>query len=301
MDNQEIIDYVQRQGADLIGFAPADFWDRDGRAPTAYRPKALWPQTQSVIVLGMGMPLPIVETTPSVQHRDLYNTCNRALDAIAFDLTRWLIRRGIAALPISRDGYANINVLVTNPRAAFSHMLAAYYAGLGNIGINNTLLTREFGPRVRFVSIFTEADFLESGVMEESLCIRCGACTAFCPADALSITKKDLRNPAVRVAQYDRNACTLWSRELTRRGCYPCGICTKVCPVGEDRKLFGRENRLRHYSKELKSFIDAASDPLHRAWMHHRRHGSFLFKDQKSSQDTFKDILDRVREKSREE
>lgn len=300
MQEKEITAYLRERGADLVGFAAADMWDEDTRVPEAYRPKALWPKARSVIVIGMAMPLPIVETTPSVQHRDLYNACNRSLDDLAFDLARRLARGGHGAIHLSRDGYANINVLLKNPRAAFSHTLAAYYAGLGYIGINNTILTTEFGPRLRFVSLFTDAVLSGNPPLEESLCIRCGACSAFCPAAALPVTKEELRSPAVTVAHYDRLACALWARELTRRGCYPCGICIKVCPVGEDRKLYGREKALTHYRKELESLIDHVPDPLHRAWMHIRRHGSLLFGDTDSG-DTFRDILERIREKSREE
>ncbi|MCK9273960.1 MAG: 4Fe-4S dicluster domain-containing protein [Syntrophales bacterium] len=301
MTEQEIIDYAIQRGADLAGFASVDWWNREEHAPEEYRPRAIWPQTRSVIVLGMGMPLPIVETTPSVQHRDLYNACNRSLDDIAFDLARWLGRKGHAAVPIGRDGYANIHVLLKNPRAAFSHNLAAYYAGLGYIGINNTVLTRKLGPRVRFVSILTDAVLSGTGPMNEPLCIRCGACSSFCPADALPITREELRDPAVPVAEYDRTACTLWARELTRRGCYPCGICIKVCPVGDDRKIFGREKAIGHYRKELETPIVNAPDPLHRSWMHIRRHGSSLFDETAGPQDRFGDILRRIRKKSEEE
>jgi len=300
MQEREITAYLRERGADLVGFAAADIWDEDDRTPEAYRPKALWPKARSVIVIGMAMPLPIVETTPSVQHRDLYNACNRSLDDLAFDLARRLARGGCAAIHLGRDGYANINVLIKNPRAAFSHTLAAYYAGLGYIGLNNTVLTREFGPRVRFVSVFTEAVLSGSPPLETPLCIRCGACSAFCPAEALPVTKEELRDRTVKVAHYDRRACALWARELTRRGCYPCGICIKVCPVGEDRKLYGREKALDHYRKELESPIDNAPDSFHRAGMHIRRHGSLLF-DDTGPGDTFRDLLERIRKKSREE
>lgn len=300
MQEKEITAYLREQGADLVGFAAADMWDEDARTPEAYRPKALWSKTRSVIVIGMAMPLPIVETTPSVQHRDLYTACNRSLDDLAFDLARRLARGGGAAIHLGRDGYANINVLIKNPRAAFSHTLAAYYAGLGYIGVNNTVLTREFGPRVRFVSVFTEAVLSGRPPLETPLCIRCGACSSFCPAEALPITRKELKDRKVTVAHYDRRACALWARELTRRGCYPCGICIKVCPVGEDRKLYGREETLAHYRKELESAIDNALDPLHRAWMHIRRHGSLFF-DDAGPGDTFRDFLERVRKKSQKD
>ena len=293
--NDDIHIFLRERGADLIGIASVNAWNHDGRVSEAYRPAFLWPLTRSVIVIGMQMPLPIVETTPSVQHRDLYNTCNRNLDGLAFDLSRWLNRRGQASIPLSRDGYAAINVLIDYPRVAFAHNDAAYYAGLGHIGINNTILTREFGPRVRFVSVFTAAD-LPAGRPTENLCIRCGACVEFCPVNALKLSKRELRDRNAVVADYDRHACALWARAMTQRGCYPCGICTKVCPVGEDRTLYGREKTLGHYRKELSSPVRDAPDPLHRSWNHIRRRGSRLIGDNVPSDTTINTIFQAIRQ-----
>lgn len=287
--------FLRERGADLIGIASADAWNHDGRISEAYRPDSLWAPTQSVIVIGLQMPLPIVETTPSVYHRDLYNTCNRNLDGLAFDLSRWLNRLGYASIYLSRDGYARIDVLVNNPRVAFAHNYAAYYAGLGHIGINNTILTPEFGPRIRFVSVFTTAD-LPAGRPIDNLCIRCGACVEFCPVSALKMSKRELRNKNITVADYDRHACTLWARAMTKRGCYPCGICIKVCPVGEDRVLYGREKTLGHYRKELSSPIMNAPDPLHRSWNHMRYHGSRLIDKDVPSDTTINNVFRTVKE-----
>jgi epoxyqueuosine reductase QueG len=269
---EDIAVYLQDQGVDLWGAASAEQWVRDGRVPVAYRPTAIWPSACSVIVIGLQMPLPIVETTPSVQHRDLYNTCNRRLDDLAFDLTRRLNRQGHAAIPLSRDGYANIHHLIRKPAAAFAHTFSAYYAGLGNIGINNTILTRSFGPRVRFVSVFTDA-VVPAQEPPERLCVRCGACARLCPVGALRIDKKDLADHDVPVASYHRRACAQWARALTERGCYPCGICVKVCPVGEDRKLYGRIKAISHYARERDASADTG-DPYYQAWAHMRAHGS---------------------------
>ena len=291
---RDIHAFLRERGADLIGIASADAWNHDGRVSEAYRPGSLWPLTRSVIVMGIQMPLPIVETTPSVHHRDLYTTCNRVLDGLAFDLSRWLNRRGHPSIPLSRDGYATINILIDNPRVAFAHNHAAYYAGLGHIGINNTILTEEFGPRVRFVSVFTAAD-LPTGRPIENLCIRCGACVEFCPVSALKMSKRELRDRNVIVADYDRHACALWARAMTERGCYPCGICIKVCPVGKDRIVYGREKMRSHYRKELSSPIMDAPDPLHRSWNHLRCHGSRLIGNDVPSDTTVGDIFQTIR------
>ena len=269
----DINDYLLDRGADLIGFAAPEQWAQDGRVGDAYRPGSIWPPARSVVVIGLQMPLPIVETTPSVQHRDLYTTCNRRLDDLAFDLTRRLNRQGHAAIPLSRDGYANIHALIRKPAAAFAHIFSAYYAGLGNIGVNHTILTRAYGPRVRFVSVFMDASLPVDTNPPERLCIRCGACVRLCPVHALQISRKDLADSDVPVATYHRRACAQWARALTERGCYPCGICIKVCPVGDDRKLYGREKTLRHYAKEREASPDT-DDPHYRAWAHIRSHGS---------------------------
>jgi len=288
--------YLFERGADLVGTARADTWDTFGIVPEPSRPSSLWPPVKSVIVIGIQMPLPIVETTPSVQHRDLYNTCNRKLDSLAFDTARWLMRQGYAALPLSRDGYASIHVLIKNPRAAFSHSFAAQYAGLGHVGINNTILTREFGPRVRFVSVFTAAVLPPDDAAKQNLCIRCGACVDMCPVDALIIDKKSLRDTGVLLAKYDTHACTEWARKLTKRGCYPCGICIKVCPVGMDRILYERLKKTGHYRRELATAVFDTTDPFYASWNHIRRHGSSLIDESVTNVTTLEEVFRKIRD-----
>lgn len=266
---KEILEFLHDRGADLVGVASAETWAQTGMVPGPYRPDHLWPPTRSVIVIGLQMPLPIVETTPSAQHMELYRTCNRVLDNMAFDLVRWLNRRGHASIFFSRDGYANIDVLIRKPSAAFAHIFAAQYAGLGNVGVNHAILTREFGPRVRFVSVFTDAKLPADRMLKKTLCIRCRACVECCPVGAFVYREGEL------VAEYDKRACAERARLLRDRGRYPCGICIKVCPVGEDRKLYGREKALGHYREESDALARDRDDPAYSAWVHVRRHGSW--------------------------
>ena len=61
-----IIKFCKDRGADLVGFAPVERWEEAGEVPPDFRPQALWAPARTVIVMGMEMPLPIVETTPSI-------------------------------------------------------------------------------------------------------------------------------------------------------------------------------------------------------------------------------------------
>lgn len=295
---KDISDYLLDRGADLVGFASSDQWAQDGRVTDAYRPASVWPLVRSVIVFGLQMPLPIVETTPSVQHRDLYRSCNRRLDELAFDLSRWLNRQGHASVPVSRDGYAHIHFLIDKPAAAFAHIFSAYYAGLGHIGINNTILTRLFGPRVRFTSVFTAVPLPTQTALPQRFCIRCGACVRLCPVRALQISKKDLADSGIPVATYHRLACAQWARALTDIGCYPCGICIKVCPVGEDRILYRRDKTLRHYAKEKEAALDT-DDPHYKAWAHIRSHGSGLDERNALSLANLQTIAEKIRKETK--
>ena len=275
----EIVCYLHERGVDMVGVASVEAWSQADSVPEEYRPDSLWPLARSVIVMGIQMPLPIVETTPSAQHMELYRTSNRILDNMAFELTLWLNRKGHASIFMSRDGYARIDVLIEKPAAAFAHIFAAYYAGLGSVGVNHTILTKEFGPRVRFVSVFTNAELPPDPELKENLCIRCGACVEFCPVNAFTISKEELRDKNGKiVADYDKMVCAKRSKLLTVKGCYPCGSCIKVCPVGEDRKLYDREKALPHYRQEAESLSRGSDDPLYRAWDHIRNHGSLPLK-----------------------
>lgn len=265
----KIIKYCQDAGADLIGFAPVERWAQINECPREFWPQSLWEPARTVIVLGVGMPLPIVETTPSILHKETYDTANRVLDSMAFNLVRYLNRLGHASYFFPRDGYASLRLLKERPAAAFNHISAARYAGLGTVGVSNCLLTPEFGPRVRFVSVFTEAVLEPDPMIEKELCIKCESCAKCCPVDALVMKEDSFKG------DFDLPACLERHRELTADKAYPCGICTKVCPVGKDRRLYKQKGILKKYLEEAEALEANPDDPRYQAWTHVRKYGSW--------------------------
>jgi epoxyqueuosine reductase len=247
-------------GIPLIGFASADRWEnmpfRPGMPPEFY-PQNVMPGTKTVIVIGLPVTLPILETTPSVLYHELYRTINNLLDQYTYRIALFLEDEGHSAVGITRDGYTSLEVLRQRPIAAFSHRHAGYYAGLGTFGVNNTLLTKRYGPRVRFASILTNIEIEPDAMMKEALCVHCMRCVEHCPVRA--IEAGDYPEHII-----EKGRCTEQNASLSRRGISPCGICIKVCPVGDDRTVHGRT--------DMK--IYEGNGPVDSSWKHARAYGS---------------------------
>lgn len=266
----KIIKEAKRLGASLVGFAPVSRWDDFNEVPKPYRPRSVWAEAKTVIVLGVPILLPIIESTPSINYQELYNTSNQLLDRAAYQLSVFLNDLGFASIFLPRDGYGNLEILRRKPVAAFGHVYAGKYAGLGTVGLNNMLLTPEFGPRVRLVSVFTEAEIAGSPLQTKELCPKCGLCARSCPVDAFTQAKEKI------VAEMDKNRCTVRHQELRKKSCWPCGICAKVCPIGADRLLYKRRNVKYLRESELPAGIPAKGPKPapYSEWEHLREHGS---------------------------
>lgn len=258
---------ARRLGASLVGFAPVSRWTEYDEVPASYRPTAIWKPAQTVVVLAVPMLLPIVESTPSINYQEMYQTGNQLLDEMAFRLSVFLNGRGHASIPMPRDGYGNLEILLQRMPACFSHVYAAKYAGLGSIGFSHNLINPRYGPRARYVSVFTAAAFQSARVLNKDLCKQCGLCARLCPALAL-VARAD------RIAaDFDAIACTLHHQRLVAESRFPCGVCVKVCPIGADRKLYKR-TRVADYLREHRALEANPGDPEYRHLTHLRTHGS---------------------------
>ena len=246
----------------LLGIASVSRWEDPSLnpdMPEAFFPHHIWPDAVSVVVIGLPVHLPALETSPSIWYREEYRTINTLLDQYTYRLAEYLNQQGYPSVSVPRDGYGHVSVLVDTPVAFFSHRHAAYLVGLGTFGVNNMLLTPEYGPRVRFGSVLTSATLASDPVMEGMLCTRCMQCVDQCPVQA--INGEDYPEGLTNTT-----ACAGYSLRLNEHFRSPCGVCIKVCPVGEDRVHYHREN-----TEIYRNHTDA--EECHRAWEHVRRYG----------------------------
>lgn len=264
---KKIAEKARELGASLVNFAPAQRWDDYGEVQPEYRPKALWDKVETVIVIGVPMLLPVLESTPSINYQEMYNTTNSLLDQIGYRLSVWLNDQGHSTIFMPRDGYGNLEILLNKYQGCFSHVFAAKYAGQGTIAYSHNLITKEFGPRVRMVSLFTSLKVPGDPVIEKDICVKCDVCRKLCPSNAFTTRPDSL------IADMDMDACTRYHIELRRENRWPCGICCKVCPVGEDRKLYESTN-IGRYLAERDALDKDPDDPAYRSWVHQRTHGS---------------------------
>jgi len=183
---------VERLGIDLLGIAPVKRLEGgpEGGRPTDYLPRA-----KAVVVGAAKIPDAIIEVAGHYEEPGKtlgpymwygYATLNWDLSSAARRLVRFLEVKGFKGLPFPPTGL----LYKYGTRADFSHRHAAVAAGIGELGFSGLLLTPEFGPRQRIVSIITDAPLKPSPMYHGTkLCQpdACGyACIKACPTTAMS-------------------------------------------------------------------------------------------------------------------
>ncbi len=217
-------------GAEYYGVAdlgPArDFILRQGGERIARYPLA--------ISIGMRILDVVVDLVPDgdaegaiIYRHNGYEILNQMLDQIAVRVAQELQGRGYHVFPVPASRRTDDAEI----RSVFSHKLAAHLAGLGWIGKSCLLVTPDHGPRVRWVSVLTDAPLKVTGTPVENGCGDCSACVDICPKGAFSGRMFDPGEP--REARFDAAACDRYFREMEEaKGVAVCGLCLYVCPYG---------------------------------------------------------------------
>ncbi len=113
----------------------------------------------------------------------------------------------------------------------FTHRIAATSAGLGWIGRNGLLINPEYGPRLSFSTVLTDAPLIPDSPVEQCLCGECLLCVEHCPAGAIIGNEWSRDNPYVELVIQDR--CEIYKKNMRPvNGRSNCGLCINICPYG---------------------------------------------------------------------
>jgi epoxyqueuosine reductase len=111
---------------------------------------------------------------------------------------------------------------------------SAALAGLGTIGENNLLITREWGPRIRLRALFLRAELAPTAPMDFSPCEGCDMpCRRACPQDAFmhGSYSREICSRQMSIDAENRLILKRPVKGLHIRIKY-CRACELACPVG---------------------------------------------------------------------
>ena len=194
----KIIETAKANGADLVGFAPADRFDKEDAI------FKIFPQTKTVIGLAFrilrGIYRGIEEGSTYYQYTTMAveNMEETIMPMAQLKVAMMMEAEGFMALPQRRHQQIMSEKNSTNPEVAYDAIYrgreaeaqmdflnAAIKCGLGEKGLHQALLTEEFGPMVRYCFLLTDAELSPSEMAAPHLCDHCGACVKACPGHAI--------------------------------------------------------------------------------------------------------------------
>jgi len=226
---------VESHGADYFGIAdltPAhDFIHAQGGERAGRYPRG--------VVMGIRLQDSVVDLLQDkdkegaiLYRHTSYDVVNIALDQIALRVANVLQREGYGAFPVPASKRTSDEHIC----GIFSQKLAAHMAGLGWIGKSCLLVTPNHGPRVRWMTVLTDAPLEPTGSPLEPRCGKCTECVDICPVHAF--TGRPFSPDEPREARFDAAACDRYYKELGKELGVDgvCGLCLWACPHGRKNK-----------------------------------------------------------------
>lgn len=229
--NNEITTLLKNDYVDYIGFADLVNYEKElaefgGNIVMGYK---------YGISIGIALPDSIVDHLPDRSDNNVaaqykyhcYTVVNDRLDLIASKLSSFLNQKGYRSMPIVVAERTDDE----NAMPSVSHKMIAHIAGLGWIGKSCLLVTPDHGPRVRFITVLTNAPVEAVDNPIEQKCGNCMECVKICPSQA--IKGVNYVSGKSREDRLDFKKCQNHFFELKKTKKWDvCGLCLYACPHG---------------------------------------------------------------------
>lgn len=224
MFEREIENILKNGGASLVGFCDLGASPIKNQDGLRYAVSIAYKLSNSV--------LKTIEERPTLAYFQHYRAVNAKLDGLVLDVIRYIENQGYEAFPVAASQSTNDDKSAY--RGIFAHKTAACLSGIGYIGKNALLLTKEYGSKVRLATVLTDMPLERQREIIVNGCGDCEMCKNACPAGAIS--GKNFESGMVREDFFDAEKCSnnMKNYKDVGRGAV-CGICIKVCPKN---KLF---------------------------------------------------------------
>lgn len=217
----EVKEELGRLGADKVGIGDITMLPTEVRNNMTYG-IAVVVAIDPAVIKG-------IEYGPTMEYCNEYDNLNRKLDEIVTLGAQYIQSKGYEAVA---QTVTEVSKTQTEYSSILPHKTIATRAGIGWIGKNAMLVTKEFGSAVRISAILTNAILQADQPMNESRCKNCTRCMEACPGEA--ITGLNWNIASHRDLFFDPVKCRRAARKITKERLNIektlCGKCIFVCP-----------------------------------------------------------------------
>lgn len=174
---------------------------------------------------------------PTLEDLDHYRDVNNELNELSKNICEELRKKNVKCInvvPTVSSNSEEFKPYLEKLRYKVSHKMIATRAGLGWIGKTDLFISKEFGARIRLVSILINHPLkLTRKPIDKSRCGNCQVCVIKCPAQAANGKLWDINTDRDEFfdAHKCREKCGELSNLLLKKDTRVCGICVSVCPI----------------------------------------------------------------------